>query len=114
EALNRDFRYQLTVLDDREAWALARVVREVRDHRFSIRTSVPFTKVSWQVTGTRRDAYAEKHRIPVEEDKPDGERGTYLAPVEHGQPVERGVDYERIHALAAHDRAVGRPARRDR
>ena len=37
-------------------------------------------KVSWQVTGIRQDAYAEKHRIPVEEDKPEDERGTYLNP----------------------------------
>ena len=32
-------------------------------------------EVSWQVTGIRQDAYAEKHRIPVEEDKPADEQG---------------------------------------
>jgi hypothetical protein len=26
-------------------------------------------KVSWQVTGIRQDAFANEHRIPVEEDK---------------------------------------------
>ena len=40
-------------------------------------------KVSWQVTGTRKDAYAVKHPIIVEEDKGvEGlpEKGEYLAP----------------------------------
>jgi hypothetical protein len=27
-------------------------------------------KVFWQVTGVRQDAYANAHRVPVEEDKP--------------------------------------------
>ena len=37
-------------------------------------------KVCWQVTGVRRDAWAEANRIPVEEGKPAGEKGTYLHP----------------------------------
>jgi hypothetical protein len=91
EALNRDFRYQLTVIDDGDGWVMAKVVREVRDNRFTLRTSAPGTKVSWQVTGIRHDAFAEKHRIPVEEDKPEAERGRYLHPVEHGQPAGKGI-----------------------
>jgi hypothetical protein len=96
EALNRDFRYQLTVIDDSDAWVMAKVVREVRDNRFVLRTSVPRTKVSWQVTGIRHDAFAEKHRIPVEEDKPEGDRGRYLHPEEHGQPATMGIDLDRM------------------
>jgi hypothetical protein len=97
EALNRDFRYQLTVLDDADsaAFVQAKVVRKVADNRFTIRTGAPRVEVSWQVTGIRHDALAEKHRIPVEEDKPEAERGKYLYPVEHGQPAEKGVDWER-------------------
>ena len=37
-------------------------------------------KVCWQVTGVRRDAWAEANRIPVEEVKPVGEKGNYLHP----------------------------------
>ena len=37
-------------------------------------------KVSWQVTGIRQDAWANAHRIPNEEDKPQEQRGTYLHP----------------------------------
>jgi hypothetical protein len=63
----------------------------VRDNRFVLRTSVPHTKVSWQVTGIRKDPFAEKNRIPVEEAKPEGERGTYLHPEAWGQPAARGL-----------------------
>ncbi len=76
EALNRDFRYQLTVIGE---FAQAIIAREVRHNRFTIRTNRPHVKVSWQVTGIRHDAYANAHRIQVEEDKGE-KRGTYLHP----------------------------------
>lgn len=47
------------------------------------------------VTGIRQDAYANAHRIPVEEAKPADERGLYLHLVELGQPAELGLDYQR-------------------
>jgi hypothetical protein len=47
--------------------------------------------VCWQVTGVRQDKWAQAHRIPVEEDKPDDERGRFLHPDLHGQPADRGV-----------------------
>ena len=77
EALNRDFRYQLTVIGQ---FAQAIVAAEMKDNRFAIKTDKPNVKVSWQVTGIRHDAYANAHRIPVEEDKPASERGSYLFP----------------------------------
>jgi hypothetical protein len=43
------------------------------------------------VTGIRQDAYAETHRIVVEENKPAQERGFYLHPEAWGQPADRGV-----------------------
>jgi len=79
EALNRDCRYQLTVIGD-GAWARARVAKEIAGNRFVIQTDMPDVKVSWQVTGIRQDAFANTHRIPVEEDKPDAERGACLHP----------------------------------
>jgi hypothetical protein len=82
EALNRDFRYQLTVIG---VFARAIVAEEVRDGQFVIRTDVPNVKVSWQVTGIRQDAWARDNRIPVEEEKPAEERGTYMYPQGFGQ-----------------------------
>jgi hypothetical protein len=84
EALNRDFRYQLTVIGQ---FAQAIVVQKIRDNRFFIKTSKPVVEVSWQVTGVRHDAYANAHRIPVEEVKPPEEQGHYLHPQLFG-PVE--------------------------
>ncbi len=60
-----------------------------------IKTNKPHVEVSWQVTGIRQDAYAEKHRIRVEEEKTGAERGTYLHPEAFGQPVEKSVMHAR-------------------
>ena len=56
-------------------------------------------KVSWQVMGIRHDAYAEAHPIPVEEDKPPEEQGTYLHSVEYGKPKTMGMDYQQGQGL---------------
>ncbi|MFZ2420450.1 MAG: hypothetical protein WA029_04830, partial [Anaerolineae bacterium] len=71
------------------------VAQEIKNNRFVIRTDKPQVKVSWQVTGIRQDAYANAHRIPVEEEKPAGELGLYLHPVELGLDAELGLDYQR-------------------
>jgi len=76
-ALNREFRYQLTVIGQ---FAQAIIAREIEGGRFTIQSDKPAVKVSWQVTGIRKDAYAEKNRILVEEDKPTTEKGTCLHP----------------------------------
>jgi hypothetical protein len=90
EALNRDFRYQLTVIGQ---FAQAMVAEEIRDNRFSVRTDKPGVRLSWQVTGVRQDAWANGHRPLVEEAKPEEERGRYLAAEEHGQPITAGLFY---------------------
>ncbi len=92
ETLNRDFRYQLTVIGQ---FAQAIVASEITDGRFSIKTDKPNVKVSWQVTGIRQDAWANAHRIPVEELKPGKERGSYLHPELYGAPEEKGVLWAR-------------------
>ena len=98
EALNREFRYQLTVVDDADArgFVQVKVARKIADNRFTIRASAPGIEVSWQVTGIRKDPFAEKHRIPVEEDKSESERGTYLNPDAWGVPLEKGYDERRL------------------
>ncbi|MEA1981836.1 MAG: hypothetical protein U9N54_12830, partial [candidate division Zixibacteria bacterium] len=91
--LNRDFRYQLTVIGD---FAQAIVAEEISSNQFSIRTDKPNIKVSWQVTGIRHDNWANDNRIEVEIDKPTKEIGTYLHPEAFGQPIEKDVNYEHI------------------
>lgn len=88
EALNRDFRYQLTVIGQ---FAQAMVASEMTNHKFTIQTDKPNVKVSWQVTGVRQDAWANAHRIPVELEKPDKERGYYMHPELFGAPAEKSI-----------------------
>jgi hypothetical protein len=76
EALNRDFRYQLTLVG-KAAWGAQAVVWEkIRANRFVIR-SRPRVEVSWQVTGIRKDAYANANRIRTEVAKADADRATF-------------------------------------
>ena len=83
-ALNQDFRYQLTAVG--APGPQLYIAQEVQDNQFKIAGGTPGGKVSWQVTGIRHDPYANAHRIPVEQDKPAAERGTYLHGAEYGAP----------------------------
>jgi hypothetical protein len=96
EVLNRDFRYQLTVIGE---FAQAIVAEEIRDNAFVIQTDAAHVKVSWQVTGVRQDPFANANRVEVEVDKPEHERGTYLHPEAWGQPEERGLHYEQLRQM---------------
>ncbi len=77
EALNRDFRYQLTCIG---GYAPVYIAEEVQHNTFKIAGGKPGLKVSWQITGIRHDPWANDNRVPVESDKPASERGTYLYP----------------------------------
>ncbi len=90
EALNRDFRYQLTVIGQ---FAQAIVAEEIKDNQFRIQTDKPGVKISWQVTGIRHDPFAEAYRIPVEEEKSGDERGRYLYPDVYGKTVQESIWY---------------------
>jgi trimeric autotransporter adhesin len=92
EVLNTDFRYQLTVIGQ---FAQAIVSREIQNHEFTIRTSAPNVKVSWQVTGVRQDAYAKSHPLVVEEEKEPRVRGFYIHPELYGAPANRQIEWAR-------------------
>ncbi len=86
QSINRDFRYQLTVIDDGVDFVQAKVVREITDNAFTLRTSKPNVKVSWEVKAVRNDAWCRAHTAPIEFAKRPDERGKYLAPQLFGQP----------------------------
>lgn len=92
ETLNRDFRYQLTVIGQ---FAQAIVGSKVANHQFSIRTDKPNVEVSWQITGIRQDAWANEHRIPVEQQKNARERGYYIHPELYGASKEQSIAWAR-------------------
>jgi hypothetical protein len=92
EALNRDFRYQLTCIG---GFAPVYVAHEIQDNRFLIAGGEPGLKVSWQVTGVRQDPWANANRFPTEKEKPADEQGYYLHPEVYGQPKSMGVEATR-------------------
>jgi hypothetical protein len=89
EALNRDFRYQLTAVG--APGPNLHVAEEIAGNRFKIAGGRAGMKVSWQVTGIRQDAFANANRIPVEEDKLAEERGQFLHPEAFGKSPARGM-----------------------
>jgi hypothetical protein len=106
-ALNKDFRYQLTAIG--APGPNLYIAEEIPDvvtncsnstssngdnsKRFKIAGGSSGMKVSWNVTGIRKDPWANAHRIQVEEDKPDKERGFYLYPDLYDQPTEKGTSH---------------------
>ena len=92
EAVNTDFRYQLTVIGQ---FAQAIVSSEVQNHEFAIRSSVPNVKVSWQITGVRQDAFAKANPLVVEEEKEPRLKGFYLHPEFYGAPAEKQTEWAR-------------------
>jgi trimeric autotransporter adhesin len=97
QALNRDFRYQLTVIGQ---FAQAIVAQKIENNQFQIRTSLPNIEVSWQVTGIRQDAFANAHRIQTEVEKAPADRGHYLHPELFGAPETARIGYEPPSKLA--------------
>ena len=91
-ALNRDFRYQLTCIG---GFAPVYVAEELSRNHFKIGGGKPGMRISWQITGVRQDAWANAHRIPVEEEKPAAERGTYLHPELYGASEEDALVWRR-------------------
>jgi len=88
EALNTDFRYQLTVIGE---FAQAIIAEKISDNRFAIRTDKPGVEVSWQVTGIRKDPWAAENRIVVEEKKNQNLQGHYLYPELYDKPENRSI-----------------------
>jgi hypothetical protein len=108
-ALNKDFRYQLTAIG--APGPNLHIAKEISDgvtnysnsssssdnknnnSRFKIAGGTLGMKVSWQVTGIRKDPWANANRILVEEDKPAKEQGYYIYPDLYGQPEEKGISH---------------------
>ncbi|HEQ98758.1 MAG TPA: hypothetical protein ENO22_05390 [candidate division Zixibacteria bacterium] len=103
EALNRDFRYQLTAIG--MPGPDLYIAEEISGNSFRIAGGEPGMRVSWQVTGIRADAYANSHRAQVETDKPSEEQGYYRHPEEYGLSPEMGIikpsDHEKKRVINA-------------
>ena len=90
-ALNKDFRYQLTCIG---GFAQVYIKQEIQNNSFKIAGGKSNMKVSWLVTGIRKDPYANAHRVQVEQEKQGSKKGKYLHPTEYGFPQSMGIDFE--------------------
>jgi hypothetical protein len=68
EALNTDFRYQLTPIG--APAPNLHVAQKITNNSFKIAGGAPEMEVSWQVTGVRKDVLARADQVPVEGEKP--------------------------------------------
>jgi hypothetical protein len=82
EAINTDFRYQLTPIGTPCPGLY--VAKELSGNRFKVSGGIPGTKISWQVTGIRKDPWALAHPMEVEKKKSAHEHGHYMHPELHG------------------------------
>jgi len=73
------------------SFAQAIVWKEIANNRFTIKTNEPNVKLSWQVTGIRKDAYANAHRIQTVVPKQRKDNGRYVHPELYGKPLSKSV-----------------------
>ena len=92
EALNMEFRYQLTCIG---GFAQVYIADKIKDGKFKIAGGSPGLEVSWQVTGIRQDPYAVKNRIQVEVEKEAEYKGSYLNADAYDQPKTKSAQFVR-------------------
>ncbi len=100
EALNKDARYQLTVIG---SFAQAIISKEVSNNQFEIATSQPNIKVSWEVKGVRNDAHMRMQPFVAEEVKSPADKGKYWDPAAHNQPESKRVSYSSVAGSSLED-----------
>jgi hypothetical protein len=91
EAINKDFRYQLTVIG---TFAQAMISKEVSHNVFEITTNQPNVKVSWEVKGVRNDARMQQYPFIAVEEKSAEFKGKYVDPTVHNQPLSKAYGYD--------------------
>jgi hypothetical protein len=108
EALNGEFRYQLTAIG--APGPRLYIAQKISGNRFRIAGGKRGMEVSWLVTGIRHDAWAEAHRIPVEEEKTGAQHGTYLHPELFGS--SKSYNAGLTGATPAQNETAARPSSR--
>jgi len=94
--LNKDFKYQLTAIGS--AMPNLYIAQKVEGNTFKIAGGTPNGEVSWQVTGVRKDPWANAHRIKPVVEKTGREKGTYLHPELYGKSDEYSIFKSRAHS----------------
>ena len=93
DALNKDVKYNLTCIG---AFSPVFLKEKVKNNRFIIAGGMPGQEISWQVSGVRQDAYANKFRSKVEEWKKEEDRGYYISPESFNLDESKDISYRYI------------------
>jgi hypothetical protein len=88
ESFCGDFRYQLTCVG---GYAPVYVASKIANSQFVIAGGAAGLEVSWQITGIRKDKYAQANPLQVEKRKTASEQGKYLHPELFGYGEERSL-----------------------
>jgi len=112
EALNSDFRYQLTSIGRPQPTLF--IADEVQDLKFRIAGGKPHAKVSWMVTGIRKDPLANANRVVPEVEKEPKAKGYYLQPAAYKQPIEKSLTKHLAETEKAEAREQAKAQRNDR
>lgn len=89
ESLNENFRYQLTPIGGQ---ASLYVKTEIQGGAFVVAGGSAGLRVSWQVTGSRKDAWAKANPVVPEQEKSPKEKGRFLTPELFGPQARAIVD----------------------
>lgn len=91
--INKNPRYQLTVVDESEDFVMAKVSKRLSNNRFQIRTNKPKVEVCWRVEASRNDRFVQAYGAPEVAVKPETSKGRYQDPELYGKPKELGIFY---------------------
>ena len=110
ESINKDFRYQLTVIDEARGaeFVQVRVSRKIVSNRFQVQTSRGRVEVSWRVEATRNDRHSQQNPPQDVVQKIGDRAGRYLDPKLWGQPETSRVYYVPPDAGPPSDRSTKR------
>lgn len=89
EALNGDFRYQLTPIG--APGPNLYIADELSGRRFRIAGGEPGMRVCWMLTGVRRDPSASSRSSDVRVPKAGDDVGRFLDPAAYGAPSSEGI-----------------------
>jgi hypothetical protein len=94
-SINRDPRYHLTCIGGFAPVYIAEEIDlEAPASRFTIAGGRAGLRISWEVKAARNDPYTQSRIISPEIEKREWERDRYLHPELHGQPPQRGINYQ--------------------
>ena len=87
EAINKDYRYQLTAIGG--AAPSLHIAEEIADNTFKVGGGVAGMKISWEVMGVRNDPYFRDNPYQVVKEKTAAQKGKYFYPQGYGQSVDK-------------------------